>query len=122
MRNGEAIKCPICGKVLGHYVLDNVLSSPLGSIPCYNMKLDHRKASHHYSNKRGQKGHLCRSCAKKEFPEGKRYKVMVMHAGRPIPICGEDGSFFTTRQKADDKCKDITARQGHRYWVEEMPL
>ena len=123
MKDGEAIKCPICGKELGHYILDGVSHCKgIGAIPCYSMKIDYRKASHHYSNIRGQKGHLCRSCAKKEFPEGKRYLVMCVHGRKEMPIFGEDGSFYTTRQKAEEKAKHMTERQGHRYWVEEKAI
>lgn len=124
MKDGEAIKCPICGKELGHYILEGTsYCKGIGAIPCYGMKMDYRKSSHHYSNVRTHRGHLCRSCAKKIFPEGKRYQVMVMHGSKPMAIFGgEEVTFYTTLQKAESRAKEMTQSRGYRYWVEERIL
>lgn len=124
MRDNEAIKCPICGKELGRYILDSIsYCKGIGSIPCYTMKLDYRKASHHYNNTKGQRGHICKACARKLFPEGKRYQVMVMNVHKPMAIYGgEYGDVYATRQRAEDKAREMTAEHGYRYWVEEREL
>lgn len=121
----NAVKCPVCKKVIGRMVLDGVTECGgfIGSIPCYHQELDYRKASHTYSNGLKQHGTLCRGCAKKAYPEGKRYKVCLRHVNKVTAIIGEDGSYFHTRQNAIEACDRMNAKcYPTHYWVVEEDI
>lgn len=95
------IKCPECKKVVGKLVYMKSIDSGIdfvGRIPCYDQKYDFRKASHIGFGK----GLICKSCAKKYFPEGVAYRVTNQyHAKRITPFIGiRQSGLFATKAEA----------------------
>ena len=119
------IKCILCDKVLGKYVLDGSTDGGkfLGSIPMYHQEIDYRKAAHCLWKENKRYGNLCRKCAKTKFPEGKSYRVKFMYHGKETSICSKyPNDVFLTRQEAEDKCDEMNAKHIGTYWVEEKKI
>ena len=119
MKNKQ-IKCFQCGKIIGEYIFDGGMNSPLGYIPSYIIKMDYRKAAHLGA----RKGHVCKTCARKVFTEGKSYSVNFMYHGRETAIDGNSGYFqkFTTKTDAQAACDRMNNKHIGYYWIEEHKL
>lgn len=119
-RNGDAVTCPECGTEIGVLVLDHVMSCPgVGNIPCYDQKIDYRKAAHISFGV----GIICKKCAKKYFPEGIAYRVTVAYGnGRITPFIGiKKRGLFATRKEAEEAAKDMGRRRADNFpTVEEV--
>ena len=108
--SNEKVNCPECGKEIGELVLINRMQvKGIGSIPCYDIKLDYRKSSHIGFGK----GTICRKCAKKFFPDGVAYRVTVdYHGHRLTPHIGiKNTGLFATRKDAYYAAKDMDSRR-----------
>lgn len=121
-------KCPMCQKVIGEMVYDGAHDSGgLGMIAMYHYKYDYRKASHicWEGGRTGKNGTICKTCARKIFPEGKAYKVTFQYKGVWVGTYGGDSGstgLFTTKAKASTWAKDMTKKQGTQYRVEEVNI
>lgn len=124
MATNNDIKCILCDKVVGKYVLDGILDGGcIGSIPMYHEEVDYRKAAHCIWKENKRQGRLCRKCAKTKFPEGKSYTVRFMYHGKDTAICSKHpNSVFLTRKEAEDKCNEMNAKHSSTYWVEEKKI
>lgn len=122
------IKCVMCDKIIGEEIYDGSISSPLGAIPCYHQKMDYRKAAHvHFDgrDKDGNRRHgdICKTCARQYWTEGKSYIVRFNYHGKPTTVCGENGSRYYTKQKAQECVERMEQRNpSTRYWIEEKNL
>lgn len=108
MSDGK-VNCPECGKEIGELVMINRMNvKGIGSIPCYDMKLDYRKSSHIGFGR----GTICRKCARKFFPDGVAYRVTVdYHGSRITPYIGiKQTGLFATRKEAEDAAKGMNSR------------
>lgn len=108
MRPDRKIECPECKKIIGEYILKSVVGSPLGSIPCYDGKIDRRKASRIGIGK----GPLCKKCAKRIFPDGVAYKVQIWYVnGWMNANCGINHTgLFSKKEGAAEAVKDMNRR------------
>ena len=114
MRDDKKILCPECGKELGVYILDRVVSSPLGGIPCYHQKVDYRKAAHIGIGKGG----LCRTCAKKHFPQGVAYRVSINYVGKRMNLSSggvNNSGWYATKEEAQAKAVDMNKRSSDNF-------
>ena len=123
----KKVQCCNCGKIIGELISDGGINSPIGFIPSCHEKLDYRKSSHIWiDSKEWGHGTLCKTCAKKVFPEGKAYQVMRYWHGKKMPIfVGEYGygDYFTTKAEADNVSNERNCRYGcNSHWVEEFAL
>ena len=112
--NGNPVKCPECGKVIGAYILERVSNIPgLGQVPLYNEKLDYRRAAHIGFGR----GTICKKCARRYFPEGVAYRVTVAYGnGRITPHFGiKQRGLFATRAEAEDAAKDMAKRRADNF-------
>ena len=109
MKQNREIKCPECGKIIGEYVLQFTMSSPLGGIPFYDSKIDYRKGAHIGFGK----GNLCKKCAKRIFPDGVAYKVLIWYVKIWMtPSCGINHSgLFASKAEAEEAVKDMNRRR-----------
>ena len=55
MDNKNKMRCRVCSEIVGEYVQQGGINSPLGFIPCYDAKLDRKKASKVYYDCRQNK-------------------------------------------------------------------
>ena len=114
MRDDKKILCPECGKELGKYVLDKVLGSPLGAIPCYHSEIDYRKAAHIGIGK----GALCRKCARKYFPQGVAFRVSINYVGKRMNLTSggvNNSGWYPTKEEAQAKAKDMDRRAADNF-------
>lgn len=112
----NVIECPECKKVVGKLVYMKSVDSGIdlvGRIPCYDQKYDFRKASHIGFGR----GFLCKSCAKKYFPEGVAYKVTNQYYnGRITPYIGiRHSGLFATKAEAQAAVDDNNRRRYDNY-------
>ena len=127
----NTITCCNCKKEIGTLIYDGGINAGgcIGFIPSYRQKLDYRKASHIFIQSTKSQfgtGNLCKTCAKKAFPEGKAYMVVHRMMGRDICLfAGKEGygDYFTTKAAAvrvvDERCNQY-GRNSH--WLEEKSI
>ena len=120
--SNQHIKCPECSKPIGEYVYQRTSKVPgLGAMNAYECKYDYRKTSHISFGR----GLMCKTCARKFFPDGIAYKVTNNYHGKRItPYVGiNQTGFFSNKDEAkamanecNRKCYDNDSR------VEEVRL
>ena len=110
MRKYRDINCYKCHKVIGELLLEGVHDSPLGAIPLCRSKFDYRKAAHVMT-----KGYLCKSCARKIFPEGYAYRIKC--GDLVCQTCGDvDGSTYSRKELAQQKIKEWNSKSVRAYY------
>ena len=123
----KKVCCCNCRKEIGVMIYDGGMDSPIGFIPSYHEKLDYRKASHIYiDSKQWGHGTLCKTCAKKVFPEGKAYMVIHHFNSKEVALfAGKNGygDYFTTKAAAQAVIEDREHRYGMlSHWLKEVKL
>lgn len=114
-------KCPKCGKVVGEYVNDGYMNSPIGAIQMAK-QVKNDSASHVFIHINRRLGTLCKDCASELFPDGVRYYVTLMngtHKGQHTCSGGVDNcGTFASRKEAEADAKRMNAKHnGIRYEV-----
>lgn len=118
----KKVTCSRCGKEIGVEVYDGGINSPVGFIPCYHYKMDYRKAARVAVTKGG---HICKSCARKVFPDGLCYSVDFKYHGTPMSISGDTQGIMLrfTKERAEIECRQMNDKKnGTKYWVTEHKI
>ena len=119
---GDLLTCPECRKEIGVQVLTKTeWIAGLGAVNVYDQKHDFRKASHISFGD----GLICKTCARKHFPDGVAYKVTVDYHGRRItPYVGiRRTGLFSTRKEAYYAARDMNNRcRSNNAYYEEVKL
>ena len=122
MSASEIIKCPECGKEIGEYVQTGLANGGkyIGKIRMLEPKYNKRKTAHIGFGK----GLLCKSCARRFFPDGKAYAVKVMYGNGWIqPYVGiNQTGFFATKGEAERTASEMNRRPKVYARVEEKAI
>ena len=116
------IKCPECGKEIGEYVHSGWThgGKHIGKIEMLEPKYNKRKTAHIGFGK----GLICKSCARRLFPNGKAYAVKVAHGSGWIqPYVGVNRTgFFATKGEAERTASEMNRRPRVCARVEEKDI
>lgn len=106
----DKVRCPECKKPIGDYVLIRTTTLPgIGIVPVYDEKMDYRKSSRIGFGR----GAICRTCAKKFFPNGVAYRVTVAYGnGRITPHFGiKQSGLFADLKEAEENAREMDRRR-----------